>query len=104
MSTLFDALKSLFRALLKLLLLAVGALLGLLALGFGLVLTAGLVGWALLRGRKPLQVQSHRWRGRPWPGATPSGEVVDVQAHEVGRERHPESADRVPAARALVER
>ena len=65
-----------------------------------LLLTAALVGWALLRGRKPVQVQTFRWRGMPRPGATPSGEVVDVEAREVGRD----SADRVPAERALVDR
>ena len=104
MTTLFDALKGLLRTLLKLLLLAVGAVLGLLALAFGLLLTAGLVVWALVRGRKPVQVQAFRWRGMPRPGATPSGEVVDVEAREVGRDRDREGADRVPAARALVDR
>ncbi|MEN9628568.1 MAG: hypothetical protein RJA10_1795 [Pseudomonadota bacterium] len=87
MSTLFVALKAVLRTLMKLLLLAVGAVLGLVALAFGLLLTAGLVSWALLRGRKPVQVQAFRWRSMPRPGATPSGEVVDVEAREVGVER-----------------
>lgn len=104
MSTLFDALKRLLRTLLKLVLLAVGAVLGLFALAFGLLLTAGLVGWALVRGRKPGTVQAFRWRGMPRPGATPSGEVVDVQAREVGREPDPGGADRLPAPRPLVDR
>jgi hypothetical protein len=104
MSTLFDALKRLLRTLLKLVLLAVGAVLGLLALAFGLLLTAGLVLWALVRGRKPVQVQTFRWRGMPRPGATPAGEVVDVEAREVGRDGHPDGAVRVTAERALVDR
>ena len=104
MSTLLDALKRLLRTLLKLLLLAVGAVLGLFALAFGLLLTAGLVLWALVRGRKPVQVQTFRWRGMPRPGARPFGEVVDVEAREVGREGNHEGADRVPVPRALVDR
>ena len=42
---------ALFRTLFRLLLLVVGAVLGLVALAVGLLLTAGVVTWALLRGR-----------------------------------------------------
>jgi hypothetical protein len=85
---------ALFRALLRLLLLVVGAVLGLFALAFGLLLTAGVISWALLRGRKPVRVQSFRWQGMARPGRAPAGEVVDIEAHEV----------REPAARVLGER
>ena len=100
MNGLLSFVSGVLRTLFKLVLLAAGAVLGLFALAAGLLLTAGLVGWALLRGRKPLQVQGFRWRGMPRPGASPSGEVVDVEAREVGRER----TDRVPASRELADR
>lgn len=96
MSTLFDALRGLLRTLLKLVLLAVGALLGLMALALGLLLTAGLVSWALLRGRRPGTVKTFRWRGMPQPGATRWTEVVDVEAHEV--------RDPVPPVRVISDR
>ena len=85
---------ALFRTLFRLLLLVVGAVLGLVALAVGLLLTAGVVTWALLRGRKPVRVQAFRWQGMSPPGRAPAGEVVDIEAHEV----------REPAARVLGER
>ena len=85
---------ALFRALFRLLLLVVGAVLGLFALALGLLLTAGVVSWALLRGRRPVRVQGFRWQGMARPGRAPAGDVVDIEAHEV----------REPAARVLGER
>lgn len=88
-------LNTLARTLWRLSMLAVGLLIGLAALLTGLLLTVGLVSWALLRGRKPTSVQGFRWRGRQVPGA--AAEVVDVEAHEVAQ---PQAA----TARPLIER
>lgn len=66
----------------RVLMLAVGAVLGVLALAFALVLAGVLLVWALLRGRRP--VQTFRWPGRP--GRTPPAngtDVVDIEAREV---------------------
>ena len=101
MSTLIDTLKRLPRTLLKLLLLAGGAVLGLIALAVGLVLAAGLVLWALVRGRRPAKVEVFRWRGMPRGGAVPPTEVVDIEAREVRGEPGDHAAD---AARARLER
>lgn len=74
------------RTVLRLLLLAVGAAVGLLALVMGLLFTLGLVGWALLRGRRPPRMQAFRWRGVPQPGRAPERtEVIDIEAREVGK-------------------
>jgi hypothetical protein len=74
------------RTVLRLLLLAVGAAVGLLALVMGLLFTLGLVGWALLRGRRPVRLSAFRWRGAPQPGrATGRAEVIDIEAREVGK-------------------
>ncbi len=85
---------ALARTLMRLALLLVGLVIGLAALVTGLLLTVGLVGWALLRGRKPAKVQGFRWRGVARPGG--AAEVVDVEAHEV---RQPHAA----AARPLID-
>lgn len=70
--------------LLRVLLLAFGALAALAAMAMGLLLASGLVAWALLRGRKPVVRQAFAWPGRgarvpPQHGA----EVVDIEAREV---------------------
>ena len=79
-------LQAVSRTVLRLLLLAVGAAVGLLALVLGLLFTVGLVGWALLRGRRPVRMQSFRWRGVPQPGGAPDrAEVIDIEAREVGK-------------------
>lgn len=55
------------------------------ALAVGLVLAAGTVGWALLRGRRPGPVNL-RWKTGRAPGAKPSpgrGEVIDIEVREV---------------------
>jgi UPF0716 family protein affecting phage T7 exclusion len=75
--------QALFQALWRVLLLATGAVLGLLALTFGLLLTVAVVGWALLRGRKPVRVQTFRWQDLSRRGRAPAGEVVDIDAREV---------------------
>ena len=69
-------------------LLAAGAVAALAAMLLGVVLATGLVGWALLRGRKPVVRQAFVWPGRAArvpPQA--AAEVVDIEAREV-----PESA------------
>ena len=74
------------RTVLRLLLLAVGAAVGLLALVMGLLFTVGLVGWALLRGRRPAPLPSFVWRGssRP-PRPAGAADVIDIEAREVGK-------------------
>jgi hypothetical protein len=83
MSTFLSALQALLRTLFKLLLLAAGAAFGLVLLAFGVLLTTGLVAWALLRGRKPVQIRSFRWRGVARSSASPAADVVDIEAREV---------------------
>lgn len=76
-----------------------GALLGILfavfgfvlmvgALLLGLLVAAGALLWALLRGRRPAPVRFEWKRGtarawRPGSGRPPSDEVVDIEAREV---------------------
>lgn len=74
----------LLTGMLRVLLLAFGALAALAAMAMGLLLATGLVAWALLRGRKPVVRQAFVWPGRgarvpPQDGA----EIVDIEAHEV---------------------
>lgn len=91
---------------LRLLLLVAGALFGLLALAFGLVLAAGLVIWALLRGRRPMVRQAFVWRGPRRPGAAtrpPSADVVDVDVREI-RDARPAAAEDVQPLRRDGER
>ena len=97
MTQLLDALKRVPRTLLKLLLLAGGAVLGLVALAVGMLLALGLVVWALVRGRRPEKVQVFRWRGKPRGAATPPAEVVDIEAREVRSEPGPHRADAIHA-------
>ena len=62
-----------------------GMLLTLGALMLGMALAAGVLLWALLRGRRPGSV-SMRWRNTamtPRPRSAPSGEVVDAQVREI---------------------
>lgn len=62
-----------------------GMLLALGALMLGMALAAGVLLWALLRGRRPAPV-SMRWRHAPVAPRTrnvPSGEVVDAEVREV---------------------
>ena len=72
----------LFRSLLRLLMLLVGALIG---LGLFLVAVLGFVTFLLVRlltGRKPNL--SFRVNKNPWAGhRPPSGDVVDIEAREV---------------------
>ncbi|WP_326534733.1 hypothetical protein [Pseudorhodoferax sp.] len=90
---------------LRLLLLVAGALFGLLALAFGLVLAAGLVIWALLRGRRPMVGQAFVWRGPRRPGAaarpTPGAmdDVVDVDVREIRDARQATAEDVQPLRR-----
>jgi hypothetical protein len=72
-------------ALLRIVLLVSAMLLMLGALLLGLLLTSGVVLWALLRGRRPGPVDI-RWGRMPGArgfGRPAAGEVVDVQAREV---------------------
>lgn len=73
---------SLFRSLLRLLMLLAGALIG---LGLFLIAVLGFVVFLLVRlltGRKPSL--SFRVNKNPWAGRQPpSGDVVDVEAREV---------------------
>ncbi len=69
----------------RVLLLAAGAVAALFAMLLGLVLATGLLGWALLRGRKPVVRQAFVWPGRAArvpPGAA-AADVVDIEAREV---------------------
>lgn len=69
----------------RVLLLAAGAVAALFAMLLGLVLATGLVGWALLRGRKPVVRQAFVWPGhasRVPPGSA-AADVVDIEAREV---------------------
>lgn len=69
---------------LRVLLLAFGALAAVMAMAMGLLLATGLVVWALLRGRKPVVRQAFVWPGRAARVPTPDGaEVVDIEAREV---------------------
>jgi hypothetical protein len=79
-----QTLQSLVRTLFRLALIVGGAMVALAALVMGLMLTVGLVSWALLRGRRPSAQQSFVWRGRKGPGRPSAGtDVVDVDVHEV---------------------
>lgn len=84
---------------LRALMAAAGLVFMLLLMGFGLVAGSLLVIWALLRGRRPASVASRRFGvppGAAWDrfrrggSATPRGEVIDIEAREVG----PSDADR----------
>lgn len=66
----------------RVLLLAAGAVAALFAMLLGLVLATGLLGWALLRGRKPVVRQAFVWPGRA-TRVPPGAEVVDIEAREV---------------------
>lgn len=69
---------------LRVLLLALGALAAMVAMLMGLLLAAALVVWALLRGRKPVIGQAFVWRGRRSQGPSAGvGEVVDAEVREV---------------------
>lgn len=71
--------------LLRLALVLGGMLLMLGALLVALAIAAGVVLWALLRGRRP-EPANLRWSTMPRPpgfGRHPAGEVVDVQVREV---------------------
>lgn len=78
------ALQSVAHTLMRVLVVVAGAVLAMLALALGLLLGLALMLWALLRGRKPVRMQAFRWQGMPRPGRKPpAGEVVDIEAHEV---------------------
>lgn len=49
----------------------------------GALAVAGLVGWSLLRGRKPVVLRGGMFRMRPTHPARAESEVVDVVAREV---------------------
>jgi hypothetical protein len=84
LNALGQTLQSLVRTLFRLVLIVGGAMVALAALVMGLMLTVGLVSWALLRGRRPALRQGFVWRGRSGPGSQPTGtDVVDVDVHEV---------------------
>ncbi|MBV8036837.1 hypothetical protein [Roseateles sp.] len=73
---------NLVRFLIRLLLLAVGALVGLGLFLFAVVVFVGFLLFSLLTGRKPnlqFRVNKNPWAAR----RTPAGDVVDVQAREV---------------------
>jgi hypothetical protein len=73
----------LIRLLLRLLILAVGAVLGLVLFLFALIAFAALLIFSLLRGRKP--DMTFRMNRNPWAQrrAPPAGDVVDIEAREV---------------------
>jgi hypothetical protein len=77
------ALQSVAHTLMRVRVVVAGALLAMLALALGLLLALGVMVWALLRGRKPVRVQTFRWQGMSRPGRAPPDEVVDIEAHEV---------------------
>jgi len=65
----------------RVLLLVAGAVAALFAMLLGLVLATGLMGWALLRGRKPVVRQAFVWPGRA--ARVPPADVFDIEAREV---------------------
>jgi hypothetical protein len=80
-----QALGAVVAAVLRVLLLGLGLLMGLAALSLGLLLSLALITWALLRGHKPvLRAQAFRWRGTsPRGRSAPPLDVVDIDAREV---------------------
>jgi hypothetical protein len=98
-----DAMATVSRWLVRAVVLAAGLVFGLSLLVAGLVLALVVTVWSLLRGRRPTVVQFRRFSARSWTtgfggmppgfGATPrqrGGEVIDIEAREVGAPRAPE--------------
>lgn len=85
LSSVQQLLAAVVAAVLRVAMLALGLLLGLVALVFGLLLTVALVLWALLRGRRPT-IRAHRFRWQRRSAGMPGSdraEVVDIEAREV---------------------
>jgi hypothetical protein len=82
----------LFRLLFRLLMLLVGAFIGLGLFFVAVVCFLVFLLISLLRGRKPnlhFRVNPNPWAGRRPPAGAPSGDVVDIEVREV-----PDVADR----------
>jgi hypothetical protein len=105
MNALTDLVGRLMRGLLRILLALAGLVFLVSLLLAGVVAVALLSLWALLTGRKPAPVMvfqrfrqsSQRYAQGPWSPGSPaaarsSGEVVDVQAHEVPERDVPRAA------------
>lgn len=99
MNPVSDLLSRIFRGALKLVLVLAAMVFVLSFLLAALVAVLGMSVWSLVTGRKPAPVvmfsrmreQSQRYTQGMWPGRTPPGDVVDVDATEVGERPGAES-------------
>ncbi|HNT38344.1 MAG TPA: hypothetical protein PKO45_04405 [Rubrivivax sp.] len=88
LQTLREFLRGLAAGLLRVAVLAFGALVALVTLACGLALAGGLLLWSLLRGRRALPPNVFVGRASR-PQTPPPAEVVDVQVREVREVRDP---------------
>jgi hypothetical protein len=99
MNPVSDLLSRIFRGALKLVLVLAAMVFVLSFLLAALVAVLGMSVWSLVTGRKPAPVvmfsrmreQSRQYTQGMWPGRTPPGDVVDVDATEVGERPGAES-------------
>ncbi|MFC3684639.1 hypothetical protein [Hydrogenophaga luteola] len=99
MNPVSDLLSRIFRGALKLVLVLAAMVFVLSFLLAALVAVLGMSVWSLITGRKPAPVvmfsrmreQSRQYTQGMWPGRTPPGDVVDVDATEVGERPGAES-------------
>ena len=99
MNPVSDLLSRIFRGALKLVLVLAAMVFVLSFLLAALVAVLGMSLWSLVTGRKPAPVvmfsrmreQSRQYTQGMWPGRTPPGDVVDVDATEVGERPGAES-------------
>ena len=99
MNPVSDLLSRIFRGALKLVLVLAAMVFVLSFLLAALVAVLVMSAWSLITGRKPAPVvmfsrmreQSRQYTQGMWPGRTPVGDVVDVDATEVGERPGAES-------------
>jgi hypothetical protein len=99
MNPVSDLLSRIFRGALKLVLVLAAMVFVLSFLLAALVAVLVMSAWSLITGRKPAPVvmfsrmreQSRQYTQGMWPGRTPEGDVVDVDATEVGERPGAES-------------
>jgi hypothetical protein len=99
MNPVSDLLSRIFRGALKLVLVLAAMVFVLSFLLAALVAVLAMSLWSLVTGRKPAPVvmfsrmreQSRQYTQGMWPGRTPPGDVVDVDATEVGERPGAES-------------
>ena len=99
MNPVSDLLSRIFRGALKLVLVLAAMVFVLSFLLAALVAVLVMSAWSLITGRKPAPVvlfsrmreQSRQYTQGMWPGRTPPGDVVDVDATEVGERPGAES-------------